>query len=753
MQAYSSQHSKGFAEFLRQMGVSLVVSTYQAGQLVLIRPHEKGANTHFMPMRKPMGIAVEGGLRLAIGESNRIEFFRNVSAVAPKLDGPQHDAAYLHRARHVTGEIDIHEMGYDEDMRLWFINTRMSCLCTLAPDYSVVPEWKPPFITRYDTFDRCHLNGLAFRDGRPRYVSMLGSTDEPGGWRKNKTGGGRIMDITDDSIVLDGLCMPHSPRWYRDQLWFLSSGEGSLNRVEADGSVSRIVELPGFTRGLDFHGDYAIVGLSQVRETAVFAGLPLTARVADRQCGVYVIDIDAGTVVGILHFKGEVREIFDVKILPHRFPTVLDTDSAFLNSAYDLPESAFKLVAPRDPIQDSLAEATRAQASGNREHAIEILREVYAAHPEHRHVGLQLALTLQDGGRWQESMSLLKTLVARDPDNAEAWNFLGICHVHVLDFASAFESFDHALGIDRQFAKAHFNRGLLLLKLQQFAEAWSEYEWRWQTPQFTPLRCAQPQWQGEVIREKRLLVHGEQSERDQILFWRFLGQARSRCKELIYIGPAQLAELVAEVDGVDESRAAGDLPGDRFDVHVPLMSLPLRLGLGPQELAMADPYVRVPAHVEVRRLPGQRKTGFVWQADPDKAGVDHAGIRLTDLTPLFNLPGNQCFSLQRGISGAELELLRTHGVENLEPELTSYSRAAAFIEQLDLLISADSTLAHLAAAMGKPVWLLLADQANWHWGLQGESSFWYPSARLFRKVYRESWAEVVAHVRYRLAQY
>lgn len=121
------------------------------------------------------------------------------------------------------------------------------------------------------------------RDGEPRYVTALGTTDTAGGWRKDKANGGMLMDITDDQMIAQGLSMPHSPRWYRDKLWVLESGAGSLATVDVEtGELSTIVELPGFTRGLDFVDRYAIIGLSQVRETAVFAGLPLTERCDDR---------------------------------------------------------------------------------------------------------------------------------------------------------------------------------------------------------------------------------------------------------------------------------------------------------------------------------------------------------------------------------------------------------------------------------------------------------------------------------------
>ena len=188
-------------------------------------------------------------------------------------------------------------------------------------NHSIVPRWRPPFITGYDLTDRCHLNGLAMRDGKPKYVSALGTSDKPAGWRENKAFGGMIMDIDDNRMITDGLSMPHSPRWYRDKLWVLESGAGQLITVdETTGEKTVIAQVPGFCRGIDFIERYALIGLSEVRETAVFAGLPLTEREQDRKCGVWIVDIETGETVGFLVFADGVQEIFSVQLLERQNP-------------------------------------------------------------------------------------------------------------------------------------------------------------------------------------------------------------------------------------------------------------------------------------------------------------------------------------------------------------------------------------------------------------------------------------------------
>lgn len=346
MADFSSVHTTTLAEFLKQAQLSVLVTTYQAGKLIVLREDANKVNTHFRIFPKPMGLAGQAG-GFAIGTLNEIREYRNVPAVAPKIEpAGKHDGCYLPRDRHVTGNIDIHEMDYDADGTLWFINTRFSCLCTLDRDHSFVPRWRPPWVSGYAPEDRCHLNGLAMRDGRPRYVTLLGQTNTPGGWRENKRSGGLLMDLADERIIADGLCMPHSPRWYRDRLWFLESGYGSLSTIDPHtGEKTDICVLPGFTRGLSFFGDYAIIGLSQVRESAVFAGLPLTEREEARYCGVWVVNITNGQTVGFLRFEGAVQEIFAVHaLLNQRFPDVLEHTDPLIDTSYVLPDAALREV-------------------------------------------------------------------------------------------------------------------------------------------------------------------------------------------------------------------------------------------------------------------------------------------------------------------------------------------------------------------------------------------------------------------------
>jgi len=364
-----SSHTSSFGPLLEQLGVSLLVSTYQAGKLVVLRAEAGVLNTHFRTFRTPMGVACDGD-RLAVGTALEIWEFHNVPAIAGKLEpAGAHDACFLPRSSHVTGNVQVHEMAWgtgqesgvrsqaeEGEPELWFVNTRFSCLATRAVNHSFVPRWRPPFISALAAEDRCHLNGLGLRDGRVRYATALGATDTPGGWRADKKAGGILMDVPDGAVIARGLSMPHSPRWHGGRLWVLDSGNGRVSVVdEATGRVETVAELPGFTRGLAFHGRFAFVGLSQVRETAVFSGIAVAER-PERSCGVWVLDTFTGRTVAFVKFEDAVQEIFAVEVLPgRRFPDVINDNNALIADTFLLPDEALADVAA--PLCDPAAAA------------------------------------------------------------------------------------------------------------------------------------------------------------------------------------------------------------------------------------------------------------------------------------------------------------------------------------------------------------------------------------------------------------
>jgi uncharacterized protein (TIGR03032 family) len=340
-----SVHTSGFPSLMHRLGVSLFITTFQAGKLVIVRADGDRLNTHFRAFPGPMGLALAGD-RLALGTHCQIWEFHNVPAAARKLPpAGRHDACFLPRSCHVTGDVRIHEMAWGGD-ELWFVNTRFSCICTLDRHHSFVARWRPPFVSALSPEDRCHLNGLGIVDGRPRYATALGATDSAAGWRVNKARGGVLIDVPSGETIARRLSMPHLPRWYAGKLWLLESGTGTFGVVDADtGRYEAIANLPGFTRGLDFHGRFAFIGLSQVRETTVFSGIPITESLTERTCGVWVVDIHTGETVGFLRFEDALQEIFAVQVVPgRRYPDLINDDQELLDDSFVLTDEALSTV-------------------------------------------------------------------------------------------------------------------------------------------------------------------------------------------------------------------------------------------------------------------------------------------------------------------------------------------------------------------------------------------------------------------------
>src|SRR5262245_20441196 len=333
--------TESFVALLHQLGASLLVTTYQANKLLVVRADGPGLSTLVRTFERPMGLAADRR-RLALGTRSGVWFFRDAPDVAPRVaPGGKHDACYLPRSCHVTGDVGVHEVAWVGD-ELWVVNTRFSCLCTLHPDYSFVPRWRPPFVTALAAEDRCHLNGLALVDGQPKFVTALGETDTANGWRANKPQGGCLMEVSSGAIISRGLSMPHSPRWQDGRLWLLESGTGQLVLVDpATGRRQRVAELPGFARGLALSGPYAFVGLSKIRKTSAMDGVPLAERREQLKCGVAAVDLRGGQMIAFLEFQTAVEEIFDVQLLPGlRFPEVIGFQQQTIQHTFVVPPAS-----------------------------------------------------------------------------------------------------------------------------------------------------------------------------------------------------------------------------------------------------------------------------------------------------------------------------------------------------------------------------------------------------------------------------
>ncbi len=311
--------SRGFPQWLRSEGISLALSTYETGKLFLIgRAGPDRLSILERSFDRAMGLwASPQADELWLACTFQLWRFRDA------LDGGRYgdcDRLYLPAVAWTTGELDIHDLARDRSGRLLFVATRMSCIATLDEGASFVPLWKPPFISRITPEDRCHLNGLALREGLPAYATAISECDVADGWRDHRREGGVVIDLARDEVVLRGLSMPHSPRWHRGRLWLLESGTGWLGWMEPENrSFRRLAFCPGYARGLAFSGDWAVVGVSLPRHEPSFLGLPLEEELARRRavprCGVLVFDIRSGDLHHWLRFEGIVRELYDVAVL------------------------------------------------------------------------------------------------------------------------------------------------------------------------------------------------------------------------------------------------------------------------------------------------------------------------------------------------------------------------------------------------------------------------------------------------------
>lgn len=342
---FNARFAGALPELLTKAKASLIFTAYNSGCVGTVRAEGASIDTSYIRVQKPMGMALSDG-RLSISTMDAILGFQMHNQLASKLSSELNpDAVFAPQSTIHTGKLDVHDMGYGSAPGfegLWFINSAFSCLSLLNADFSFVPKWRPKWISGLAFENRCHLNGLAMVNGAPKYVTSLSQSDTPNGWRASKGTSGVIVDITTNRVITDGLSMPHSPRWHKNKLYFLESGKGSLASVDhRTGEVTTIATLPGFTRGLAFIGDFAIVGLSQVRDSA-FKDLPVTETKQERNCGIWVVDTRSGKTVGTLKFDGIVQELFEITVVENsRWPMFIkripETETAFV-----LPKAAMK---------------------------------------------------------------------------------------------------------------------------------------------------------------------------------------------------------------------------------------------------------------------------------------------------------------------------------------------------------------------------------------------------------------------------
>lgn len=478
MQLTASRH---FLSWLYESSASVAFTTYQTNRLFFIGLKPDGSLSTFeRRFDRPMGLHAAGDRLLMTARWQLWEF---ANALPAGDDYRGYDRLYVPRVGHTIGEVDAHDVARDGDGEILFVNTLYSCLAKLSDDHSFRPVWKPPFISRLAPEDRCHLNGLAMADGRPAYVTAISRSDTVSGWRDRRHAGGCVIDVEDDEMVLDTLSMPHAPRVYRDKLWVLNSGTGEIGYVDRRaGRFEPVAFCPGYIRGLAFHGDYAIVGLSKQRKEKAFSGLALDDRLRDKdsdaRCGVWVIDLRTGNVVHWLQLEGVVIELYDVVVLPGtRRPMALGFQSDEIRRVLTIDGGArptlhaLESSALESSALESSAPSSSAVPHGAATHGPVAPRPPGASGEAEYRLGNQLARA----GHFADAIARYEEALRADPGHVNARINLGTAVYRLGDAAAAEGHYRDAFRVDPKSVRALNNLALLLRERGDIDEAMACY--------------------------------------------------------------------------------------------------------------------------------------------------------------------------------------------------------------------------------------------------------------------------------------
>jgi len=324
---FSCTFTPNIPELLNRLNCTIAISTYQAGKIVFLSAKNDEELIQLpRTFNKAMGITLQGD-KMAIATKDEVIILVNSQGLAqsyPKQPGV-YDGLFMPQAVYYTGQIDIHDLHWGDE-GLWAVNTSFSCLVLINEEYHFMPKWKPAFISNLASEDRCHLNGMAIIDGKPKYVTTFGNGDSPQSWRENITKTGMVIDIGSGEEILTNLPMPHSPRFYDGKLYLLLSATGEVICAEPEkGRYEVVSDLSGFVRGMAKYSDYLFIGLSRLRKnSSTFKHLSIADKALN--AGIKILHLPTGGYVGEIKYQSTVDEIYDVQIIPDiKRPGILNT--------------------------------------------------------------------------------------------------------------------------------------------------------------------------------------------------------------------------------------------------------------------------------------------------------------------------------------------------------------------------------------------------------------------------------------------
>jgi len=392
--------------------------------------------------------------------------------------------------------------------------------------------------------------------------------------------------------------------------------------------------------------------------------------------------------------------------------------------------------------------------------AVAAYRQALRLTPAFAEAHRNLGNALYDLGQLDECINAYHRALQLKPDLVEARNSLGTAlrRKGLLDEAIA--AYHDAFRMNPEYVGAHENLAHVLLLKGDFAQGWSEYEWRWKRKDFPSQgrKFLQPRWDGRDLNGRKILLHAEQGVGDTIQFVRYAPMVATRGGKVVLECQPGLCGLLRGVVGIEQVVSVGELLPD-FDVHCPLMSLPLAFNTGLETIPAAIPYLHADETLSrqwAARLggPDRLKVGIAWAGSAHHINDRNRSLPASLLSPLAKISGVTFVSLQKGEAARKASpphrqasaLPRGVNLIDHTADLYDFGDTAALIANLDLVISADTAVAHVAGAIGKAVWVLLPYAPDWRWLLDREDSPWYPTMRLFRQRSLGDWAEVIERV-------
>jgi uncharacterized protein (TIGR03032 family) len=343
---FSCLYTTQVPELLQRLNCTIAITTYQAGKLVFISAKDENTLVQLpRTFEKPMGIAEDKQQdKIAIACKDEVIVFansRDLASYYPNSPG-KYDALYMPRVTYHTGQLDIHDLNFGSENELYAVNTAFSCIVKIDGNYNFTPYWNPPFIDSIGSEDRCHLNGMAMLNGKPKYATAFNKGNSHQSWRENITKTGIIMDIETNEIILENLGMPHSPRIFNGQLYTLLSATGELIKVNpVDKSYDVVMKIDGFVRGMDLHKDYLFIGLSKLRKnSSTFAALDFAE--SANEAAIVIVHLPSAALVGKITYQSSLDEIYDIHILGEKTrPNIMNTIRPDYKTGLMIPGATF----------------------------------------------------------------------------------------------------------------------------------------------------------------------------------------------------------------------------------------------------------------------------------------------------------------------------------------------------------------------------------------------------------------------------